>query len=146
MMTGYIMVKECLTLDSSNFSANDSADWYIGSTGDSSYVPMNFNERLSLQAKLALNVGGGKGIVLNGLYQDDKYRDYNHLYQLNPDGDYNRYQKSILGIASYTLLLSNSAFIDFSFRVYRSEYNSMFMKIHLKCIHITILRRTYTQI
>jgi outer membrane receptor protein involved in Fe transport len=108
--------------DSSNFSANSSSDWYVGSTGDGAYVPMNFNERLSLQAKLALNVGGGKGLVLSGFYQDSKYRDYNHLYKLNPDGDYNRYQKSLLGIASYTLLISNSAFIDFSLSGLQSEF------------------------
>jgi len=109
--------------DSSNFSANNSEDWYVGSTGDSSYVPMNSNQRLSLQVKLALNVGGGKGLVLSGFYQDSKYRDYNHIYKLNPDGDYNRYQKSLLGIASYTLLLSNAAFIDFSLSGLQSEYN-----------------------
>lgn len=109
--------------DSSNFSANNSADWFVGSTGDGAYVPMNFNERLSLQAKLALNVGGGKGVVLSGFYQDSKYKDYNHLYKLNPDGDYTKYQKSILGIASYTLLLSNSAFIDFSLSGLQSEFN-----------------------
>ena len=109
--------------DSSNFSANNSEDWYVGSTGDNAYVPMNFNQRLSLQAKLALNVGGGKGLVLSGFYQDSKYRDYNHIYKLNPDGDYNRYQKSLLGIASYTLLLSNAAFIDFSLSGLQSEYS-----------------------
>jgi outer membrane receptor protein involved in Fe transport len=108
--------------DSSNFSANNSSDWYIGSTGDSSYVPMNFSKRLSLQGKLALNVGGGKGIIFTGLYQDNEYRDYNHLYQLNPDGDYDKFQKSYLGIASYTLLFSNSAYIDFSASGLRSEF------------------------
>lgn len=108
--------------DSSNFSANNPEDWYIGDTGDSAYVPLNFNRRLSLQAKLALNVGGGKGIVLSGFYQDNEYRDYDHLYKLNPDGDYNKFQRSFLGIASYTLLLSNSAFIDFSASGLRSEF------------------------
>ena len=108
--------------DSSNFSANNSADWYVGSTGDKQYVPMNFNKKFSLQAKLALNVGGGKGLVLSGFYQDSKYRDYDHIYKLNPDGDYKRFQKSFLGIASYTLLLSNSAFIDFSLSSLQSEY------------------------
>ena len=109
--------------DSSNFSANNPEDWYIGDTGDSAYVPMNFNRRLSLQGKLAFNVGDGKGIVLSGLYQDNEYRDYDHLYQLNPDGDYKKFQRSYLGIASYTLLLSNSAFIDFSASGLRSEFN-----------------------
>jgi outer membrane receptor protein involved in Fe transport len=108
--------------DSSNFSANNPADWYIGATGDKAYVPMNFNKRLSLQGKLSLNAGSGKGIVLSVLYQDNKYRDYDHIYRLNPDGDYKKFQKSILGIASYTLLLSNSAFIDFSVSGLRSEF------------------------
>ena len=108
--------------DSSNFSANNSSDWYVGSTGDKAYVPMNFNKKLSLQGKLALNVGGGKGIVLSGLYQDNKYRDYDHIYRLNPDGDYQKFQKSFLGIASYTLLLDNSAFVDFSVSGIRSEF------------------------
>jgi hypothetical protein len=108
--------------DSSNFSANNSADWYVGATGDKKYVPMNFSKRLSLQGKLAINVGGGKGVVLSGLYQDNKYRDYDHLYKLNPDGDYQKFQKSFLGIASYTLLLSNSAFIDFSASGIKSEF------------------------
>jgi outer membrane receptor protein involved in Fe transport len=109
--------------DSSNFSANNPADWYVGATGDKAYVPMNFNRQLSLQGKLALNVGGGgRGIVFSGLYQDNEYRDYDHLYKLNPDGDYKKFQKSFLGIASYTLLLSNSAFIDFSASGLRSEF------------------------
>jgi len=108
--------------DSSNFSANNSADWYVGATGDKAYIPMNFSKRLSLQGKLAFNVGGGKGIVLSGLYQDNKYRDYDHSYRLNPDGDYKKFQKSFLGIVSYTLLLDNSAFIDFSFSGLRSEF------------------------
>ena len=108
--------------DSSNFSDNDPAKWYVGATGDKAYVPMNFNKKLSLQGKLALNVGGGKGIVLSGLYQDNKYRDYDHIYRLNPDGDYKKFQKSFLGIISYTLLLDNSAFVDFSVSGIRSEY------------------------
>ncbi len=108
--------------DSSNFSANDPNNWYVGATGDKSYVPMNFNRKLSLQGKLAINIGGGRGLVLTGLYQDQKYRDYDHIYQLNPDGDYKKFQKSYLGIASYTLLLSNDAFIDFSASGLRSEY------------------------
>lgn len=108
--------------DSSNFSANNSEDWYVGATGDNEFVPMNFSKRLSLQGKLAINVGGGRGIVLTGLYQDSEYKDYNHQYKLNPDGDYNRYEKSFLGIINYTWVLSNSAFINFVASGIRSEY------------------------
>lgn len=108
--------------DSSNFSANDPNDWYIGATGDNEYVSMRNNEILNLQGKLAINVGGGKGIVLTGMYQDQDYRDYNHAYQLNPDGDYQKFQTSLLGMASYTHVFSNSAFIDIIGSVINSEY------------------------
>jgi hypothetical protein len=61
--------------DSSNFS---SSPQYIGATGDSAYVPMNFNEKLSLQGKIAVNVGSGRGVVLNALYSNSKWKDYDH--------------------------------------------------------------------
>lgn len=109
--------------DSSNFSANNSKDWYIGSTGDNKYVPMNYSNKLTLQGKLEFNVGGNRGIVLNGMYQENNYRNYNHSYKINPDGDYTYHQKSYLGILSYTLLLSNAAFVDFSFSGVRTEYS-----------------------
>jgi len=108
--------------DSSNFSANDPKDWYVGATGDNKYVSMNYNKRLTLQGKLSLNVGGGKGIVFNGLYQDNQYRTYDNLFRLNPDGDYTYYQKSYMGSLNYTLVLSNSAFIDFLSSMFVSKY------------------------
>ncbi|MCX6173125.1 MAG: TonB-dependent receptor [Ignavibacteriales bacterium] len=108
--------------DSSNFSANDPKNWYVGATGDNKYVSMNYNKRLTLQGKLSLNVGGGKGIVFNGLYQDNQYRTYDNLFRLNPDGDYTYYQKSYLGSLNYTLVLSNSAFIDFLGSMFVSKY------------------------
>lgn len=121
---GYIYGKRIFNpSDSSNFSANSPEDWYVGATGDGKYVPMSFNERLSLQGKLSIDVGSGKGIVLSGMYQDQEYNDYNHSYQLNPDGNYKKYQKSFLGILNYTLVLNNSAFIDFVISGIRSEFN-----------------------
>jgi outer membrane receptor protein involved in Fe transport len=121
---GYIYGKRLFNpSDSSNFSANDPADWYIGATGDGGYEPMKYNERLSLQGKLSIDVGDGKGIVLTGMYQDQQYRDYNHAFKLNPLGDYTKYQKSLLGIVSYTYVLNNSAFIDIVGSAIRSEYN-----------------------
>lgn len=120
---GYIYGKRMFNpSDSSNFSANNPKNWYVGATGDNKYVPMNFNKRLTLQGKLSLNVGGGKGIVFNGLYQDNQYRSYNNLFRLNPDGDYTYYQKSYLGSLNYTIVLGNSAFIDFLGSFFESKY------------------------
>ncbi len=108
--------------DSSNFSANNPKDWYVGNTGDNKYVPMNFNRRLTLQGKLVFKVGKGRGIVFNGMYQDRKYRDYNHLFKLDPDGDYKKFQKSFLGSISYTYVINNSAFIDFLASYFNSQF------------------------
>ncbi len=120
---GYIYGKRMFNpSDSSNFSANDPKDWYVGATGDNKYVSMDYSKRLTLQGKLSLNVGGGKGIVFNGMYQDNQYRTYDHQFRLNPDGDYTYYQKSYLGSLNYTLVLSNSAFIDFLGSVFVSKY------------------------
>jgi len=121
---GYLYGKRMFNpSDSSNFSANDSKDWYIGATGDNKYVPMNFSKKLSLQGKFALNVGdGGKGIVVNGMYQDQEYRDYNHLFKLNPDGDYKKFQKSYLASLNYTYILGNAAFLDFIGSAFVTEY------------------------
>lgn len=129
--------------DSSNFSANNPADWYVGATGDKKFIPMNDNRKLSLQAKLAVNVGGGKGIVLSALYQDNRFRDYDHLYKLNPDGDYKKFQKSYLGIVSYTLLLSNSAFIDFSVSGLRSEFKQYVYENPLDARYVDPKRKEY---
>ncbi|MCK9279475.1 MAG: TonB-dependent receptor [Melioribacteraceae bacterium] len=108
--------------DSSNFSANSPNDWYIGNTGDNSYEAMNDSKRLSLQGKLSLNVGdGGKGIVFNTLYQDQEYRNYNHRFKLNPDGNYSNFQTSLLYSASYTYVLGNSAFIDIMGSAFSTE-------------------------
>jgi outer membrane receptor protein involved in Fe transport len=108
--------------DSSNFSANDPADWYVGATGDGMYVPMNFQKRYSLQGKLNLALGSSKGIALQALYQERDYRDYDHQFRLNPDGDYRRFQKSFLGTASYNHVFSNSTFLDVNASAFISDY------------------------
>jgi outer membrane receptor protein involved in Fe transport len=108
--------------DSSNFQNNDPNKWYVGSTGDYAYVPMNSSKKTTLQGKLAFKVGSGKGIVLNGLYQNDDYRVYDQMFRLNPDGDYKYYQKSFLGSASYTQLFSSKSFLDFLGSAFISDY------------------------
>ncbi len=98
--------------DSSNFSSDNHANWYIGSTGDNKDVPMNFSKQLTLQGKLVFKVGQGKGIVVEGLYQKHDYENYDHMFILNPDGNYNNHDYSLLGSISYTHVFSPSTFLD----------------------------------
>jgi len=95
---------------------------YVGATGDNAFVPMNKSQKTTLQGKLAFAVGSGKGIVFNGLYQNDDYRVYDQMFRLNPDGDYNYFQQSFLGSASYTQLFSSKSFLDFLGSAFVSDY------------------------
>jgi outer membrane receptor protein involved in Fe transport len=109
--------------DSSNFSANDPAQWKIGATGDGKAVPMNYSKRLSLQGKVSIDVGGSsKGIILQALYENRDYKQYDFMFQLNPDGDYTYHQKSLLGIASYNYVFNQSSFIDVNASVISSDF------------------------
>lgn len=129
--------------DSSDFSDNDSENWYVGSTGDNEYVAMNYNRRYSLQGKLSFAVGSGKGIVLNGLYQKRDYKDYTHIYQLNPDGDYQKLQESILGSGSYTHVFSNSAFLDIIGSYFRTNYDQYVFEDPLDSRYVDPKRKQY---
>ncbi|MGB5849575.1 MAG: TonB-dependent receptor [Ignavibacteriaceae bacterium] len=109
--------------DVSDFSANDPADWIVVSTGDGAFVPLAFNDKLQLQAKIAIKVGMGRGIVLNGLYSQKKYRDYDHIYKLNPDGDYKKFNDSYMLSAQYTHVFSNSTFLDLLGSAFESDFS-----------------------
>ena len=114
--------------DVSNFSANDPADWQVVSTGDGNFVPMAFEERLSLQAKIAIKVGTGRGIVINGLYSSKKFRSYDHIYKLNPDGDYKKFNDSYLLSTQYTHVFSNSTFLDVLASAFESDFKQYVFK------------------
>lgn len=120
---GYLYGKRVFNpSDSSNFNDNDSSKWYRGKTGDGKYVPMNYQKRYNLQGKISFDVGSSKGLILQGIYQDNQYKDYDQQFQLNPDGDYTQFQKSFLGMASYNTMFSNASFIDFNASAFISDY------------------------
>ncbi|HEX2868281.1 MAG TPA: TonB-dependent receptor [Ignavibacteriales bacterium] len=98
--------------DSSNFTANNPQDWYVGATGDRKYVSMNYNRRLSLQGKISFDIGNGKGLIFEGMLQNREYKDYNHAFVLNPDGDYRKFQYSRLGSVTYNHVFGQRTFID----------------------------------
>ncbi|HTX18284.1 MAG TPA: TonB-dependent receptor [Bacteroidota bacterium] len=120
---GYLYGKRVFNpQDSSNFSANSPSQWYVGATGDGKYVPMNYQKRISMQGKFTFDVGSAKGLTVQEIYFDNQYRDYDHLFVLNPDGDYTQFQKSLLSIASYTVVFGNSSFLDLNASGFDSEY------------------------
>ncbi len=126
---GYLYGKRVFNpSDSSNFSDNLPSKWYIGATGDGKYVPMNYQKRFNLQGKISFDVGSSKGLILQGIYQDNQYKDYDQQFQLNPDGDYTQFQKSFLGLASYNTMFNNASFMDFNASAFISDYKEYVYK------------------
>jgi outer membrane receptor protein involved in Fe transport len=108
--------------DSSHYGTTDPNQWVIVSTGDGKYVPMNYNERYSLQGKISINVGNAKGLTLQGLYQNQRYSNYDHQFQLNPDGAYKYFQRSFIGSANYNHVFNDAAFMDVNASLFESDY------------------------
>ncbi len=110
---GYLYGKrEFLPTDSSNFSSNNPAQWYVQRSGDGAYVPMNPDDRQTIQGKLTIPMFGTDKLRLQFFHQRGNSRTYNHLYELNPDGAYHNFTRSSLGGISYTSVFSTSTFID----------------------------------
>ena len=114
--------------DSSYITGNDPTKWHIGATGDNAYVPMNYSRRGTLQGKLDIGVGTGKGIILNFMYQDLQYKVYDHQFQLNPDGDYTYFQKGYLASASYTHVFNDASFLDVNGSVFITNFKQYVLK------------------
>ncbi|MGC9093829.1 MAG: TonB-dependent receptor [Bacteroidota bacterium] len=94
--------------DSSNFSYTP---WYIQSTGDGKYVPMNPDRRWTLMAKLSLNTFRADRLNLSGLYQWRFFRNYEHNFRLNPDGAYRNYENSFGSNIEYTHVFGKNTFL-----------------------------------
>jgi len=108
--------------DSSYYSKADPNKWVVVSTGDGKFVPMNYNKRTSLQAKLSFNLGNAHTLTVQGLYQNQDYKVYDHQFELNPDGAYSYFQKSFLTSVSYNQVFNASAFLDVNASVFQSDF------------------------
>ncbi len=74
--------------DFSNFS--DSEIPVIQSTGDGEYVSMNPNDELTLNGKITCRLSNTNKLSYSALYQQKLFREYEHLFKYNPDGNYQR--------------------------------------------------------
>ena len=83
---------------------------FAGVRRPNSPVPMNNSELIYAQAKLTLQISGGIKLALTGVGSRNNYRDYNHDYYLNPDGDVNKYDRGYDVSALWTQTLNARSF------------------------------------
>jgi outer membrane receptor for ferrienterochelin and colicin len=104
-------------------------EWFdgIGNSGDSSVVPLNTMERITLQGKLNYQVNNniklGYNIFWNTTHRDKNYFGIGdiHEYKYNPNGIPQADEKGLTQILTFNHVLSNSTFYEFRAARYTSE-------------------------
>jgi len=94
----------------------------IDSTGDGSFVPMNWNEKKYGQAKLTFKPFIGVKINYNWIRDDVDFRDYDHMFSYNPDGDFKKFRTGITNILSLTHTLSSKTFYQANFTYFFKRF------------------------
>jgi outer membrane receptor for ferrienterochelin and colicin len=90
-------------------------------------VPMNDQRLYSGQAKLTLQISPMLKLNLGALGSRRDYRDFNHAYTLNPDGDVKKHDRGNDLSAQLTSTISSSAFYTLSIaRSYHEYYEFLY--------------------
>lgn len=93
-----------------------------GQKGDSVLVPMNDRIRTSGQFKLTYNFGAGKKLSFSGIGSKIDFRDYNHGFKLNPDGDVKKFDRGYSLSLVWTHTLSASSFYTINLSKFSKEF------------------------
>ncbi|MDZ7625175.1 MAG: TonB-dependent receptor plug domain-containing protein [Ignavibacteriaceae bacterium] len=99
--------------------------------GDDKVVPMNWSKNIYGQGNISFFPIQELKILLEGLYSDVDYQDYNHEYRWNPDGDVNKFARSYNLTATITHMLSSSSFYDIKGSYFFKILTNISMKMHL---------------
>ncbi|MCB0268912.1 MAG: TonB-dependent receptor [Calditrichaeota bacterium] len=94
----------------------------LGTPGDGAIVPMNSESWYSGQANLTYQLTNLIKARVKFNYEDREFRDYDHFYKLNPDGDYSKFQTGYNGTVSLDHTLSNRAFYTLKFSQFEKEF------------------------
>lgn len=109
---------------------------YLEETGDGVYTPMNPYQKISTQLKITYKVSSNIRLNYSLLWNKVNSREYNHLFKLNPDGNYQSFKQGYTHIliwnhtlsskTFYTAKLAN-VFFDYKSYVYEDPYDSRYV-------------------
>ncbi|MBI3005687.1 MAG: TonB-dependent receptor [Ignavibacteriales bacterium] len=85
-------------------------------------VPMNGRERRSGQLRMSYQLAPTIKLSLSGVGSQVKFRDYNHAFKLNPDGDVSKYDDGYNLSAQLTHTLGSTAFYSLNASYFRKEF------------------------
>lgn len=95
---------------------------FAGIRRPGSPVPMNNSELIYGQFKLTYQVSGGIKFAVTAVGSRNNYRDYNHDYYLNPDGDVNKYDRGYNVSSLWTHTLNARSFYTLSLSFFEKNF------------------------
>jgi len=139
-----------LSRDKMNFFATaryfNNEGWFYGkklftpsgypSTGE--WVSLNPFRKLSLQSKLAFNITSMLKLSYGMFWNDNKFRNYDHAFKYNPDGDYQKFESGNTHILSLNHVLSPRTFYELKFTKFYTDYQQYVFKDPLKKVRYII--------
>lgn len=90
--------------------------------GDGESVSMNWNEKIYGQGKLTFRPFSDIRLNYTYILDDVEYRDYDHSFAYNPDGDYKRFRTGHSNLLSLTHTLGANTFYTASFSYFFKRY------------------------
>lgn len=90
--------------------------------GNGEIVPMNWNEKVYGQAKLTYRIIPELKVNYSFFLDNVEYRDYDHSFAYNPDGDYKRFRKGYTNILGFTHTLGTTSFQTLNFTYFFKSY------------------------
>ena len=125
---GYLYGKKVFeTTDMSDWISGNSDEWKVVAHGQeypfteeladslkntAKAVSMNPDQRITLQSKFTFNLSNRDNIRYEYLLQRRDYKEYNHNFFLNPDGNYQREKRSYNHRLAWTHVFSGRTFMD----------------------------------
>lgn len=93
-----------------------------GLPGDSSWVPMNFDKRSLIQAKLTYKITPSFKLNYQIFFNTHNFKNYNQYFKYNPEGDYKRFENSLTHQFALDHVLSPSTYYNFRVTKFFHEY------------------------
>ncbi|GAB4373736.1 MAG: TonB-dependent receptor [Calditrichia bacterium] len=136
---GYIYGKKVfLPTDHSDFSKDDPGEWVVMSHGktynfseelarnlieNAEDVSMNASTRYTGNLKLTYRPTHTDKISIEGIYQMRDWREYDHNFRLNPEGNYQRKQWGITSAGLWNHVFSARTFLDIRYSYFYTKYS-----------------------
>ena len=109
---------------------------YVEETGDGTFSAMNRFAKISTEGKLTFRISPSIKVSYSFFWDRAEFREYSHLFKLNPEGDYQRFKNgyaqafnwnhSLSSRTFYTVKLSNT-FFNFKRYVYEDPLDARYV-------------------